>query len=45
MPGPLTLGEIAARLGDRLLGGAGVLIEQAGAPVKPAPKKKNARNG
>jgi len=30
MPGPLTLGEIAARLGDRLLGGAGVLIEQAG---------------
>jgi UDP-3-O-[3-hydroxymyristoyl] glucosamine N-acyltransferase len=30
MSGPLTLGEIASRLGGRLVGGADVLIEQVG---------------
>jgi len=30
MPGPVTLGEIATRLGARVVGGADVLIEQAG---------------
>jgi UDP-3-O-[3-hydroxymyristoyl] glucosamine N-acyltransferase len=30
MPGPVTLGEIATRLGARVVGGTGVLIEQAG---------------
>ena len=30
MPGPLSLGEIAATLGGRLVGDAGVLIEQVG---------------
>ena len=37
MPGPLTLGEIASRLGGRLVGGAGVLIEQVGSLAHAGP--------
>jgi UDP-3-O-[3-hydroxymyristoyl] glucosamine N-acyltransferase len=39
MPGPLTLGEIAARLGGRLVGGAGVLIEQIGSLEHAGPRQ------
>ena len=39
MPGPLTLGEIASRLGGRLVGGAGVLIEQVGSLEHAGPRQ------
>jgi UDP-3-O-[3-hydroxymyristoyl] glucosamine N-acyltransferase len=39
MPGPLTLGEIAARLGGRLVGDAGILIEQVGSLEQAGPRQ------
>ena len=39
MPGPLTLGEIASRLGGRLVGGAGALIEQVGSLEHAGPRE------
>jgi UDP-3-O-[3-hydroxymyristoyl] glucosamine N-acyltransferase len=38
MPGPVTLGEIATRLGARVVGGADVLIEQAGSLEHAGPR-------
>jgi UDP-3-O-[3-hydroxymyristoyl] glucosamine N-acyltransferase len=39
MPGPLTLGEIAARLGARVAGGAQTLIEQVGSLEHAGPRQ------
>ena len=39
MRGPLTLGEIASRLGGRLVGGAGALIEQVGSLEHAGPRE------
>ncbi len=39
MPKPLTLGEIASRLGGRLVSGAGILIEQVGSLEHAGPRQ------
>jgi len=39
MPGPLTLGEIASRLGGRLVSGAAILIEQVGSLELAGPRQ------
>jgi UDP-3-O-[3-hydroxymyristoyl] glucosamine N-acyltransferase len=39
MPGPLTLGEIASRLGGRVVGDPGVLIDQVGSLEHAGPRQ------
>ena len=39
MPGPLPLGEIASRLGGRVVGDAGVQIDQVGSLEHAGPRQ------